>query len=193
MARVKLKFRMVSQVMGSGNGGLLVVTDKEGERQVAIPCDAETLEMFSARMDKPDDYKRRLPEVLVSIFTWQVDLNLEIMIDGVNDGSYHAMVVNCDTLEQTPINDCDAVLLNFLSKDNIPLYMEERLFLRQSTRFDATARGVAMPINSITDAMLEEALKKAVADENYELASQLNDEMKRRKLKDGNKEATEKA
>lgn len=184
---------MVSQVMGSGNGGLLVVTDKEGERQVAIPCDAETLEMFSARMDKPDDYKRRLPEVLVSIFTWQVDLNLEIMIDGVNDGSYHTMVINCDTLEQTPINDCDAVLLNYLSKDNIPLYMEERLFLRQSTRFDASARGVAMPINAITDNMLEDAFKKAVSEENYELASQLNAEIKRRKKRSGDTEVTKEA
>lgn len=184
---------MATEVVGKGNGGLLVLTDKQSERQVAIPCDADTLAAFSMRMDAGDDYSRSLPDVLVDILSWQTNLNLEIVFDGVRDGAYHAVVSNRDTLDQMPIRDSEAVLLNFISKDKIPLYMDEALFVRQSTRFDATARGVAMPINSITDAMLEEALKKAVADENYELASQLNDEMKRRKLKDGNKEATEKA
>ena len=39
----------------------------------------------------------------------------------------------------------------------------------------------SMPVNSVSIEALKEALKRAVEDENYELASQLRDEIERRK------------
>ena len=41
---------------------------------------------------------------------------------------------------------------------------------------------MALPVNTITDDMLKSALEKAIQEENYELASHLRDEMKRRNL-----------
>ncbi len=38
-----------------------------------------------------------------------------------------------------------------------------------------------MPVNAISGEMLQHAMKKAIEDEDYELASQLRDEQKRRK------------
>ena len=38
-----------------------------------------------------------------------------------------------------------------------------------------------MPVNSVNIEALQEALKRAVEEENYELASQLRDEIRRRK------------
>ena len=40
---------------------------------------------------------------------------------------------------------------------------------------------VSLPINSLNVALLKEALENAIREENYELASQLRDELKRRK------------
>ena len=53
---------------------------------------------------------------------------------------------------------------------------------RQSVPYQRSSNGVAMPLNAISNKMLQEALDKAVEDENYELASHLRDEMRRRKL-----------
>ena len=39
----------------------------------------------------------------------------------------------------------------------------------------------SIPVNSVSVEALKEALKRAVEDENYELASQLRDEIERRK------------
>ena len=52
--------------------------------------------------------------------------------------------------------------------------------MRQSVPFAEDARGMSLPVNSISDDMLHQALDRAVADENYELASCLRDEIKRR-------------
>ena len=52
---------------------------------------------------------------------------------------------------------------------------------KQSVKYVREASGVSIPVNTISDDMLQKALDKAIADENYELASHLRDEMKRRK------------
>jgi protein-arginine kinase activator protein McsA len=52
--------------------------------------------------------------------------------------------------------------------------------MRQSVPFREDARGMSIPVNSISEEMLQQALDRAVSEENYELASYLRDEMKRR-------------
>lgn len=181
MARIQLKFRMVSEVIGKGKGGILVLTDRESERQLVIPCDPDTLLSFTNRMDCKGDYSSSLPDVLVNILMGQTDLHLEVLFDSVKDGAYHAVLYNHDTQEKFPLKDTDGVMLNFISNGKIHMYMDEKLFMQQSTRYDAMAGAVALPINSISSAMLEEGIKNAIANEEYEMASQLSAELKRRK------------
>lgn len=123
-----------------------------------------------------------LADVMVKILEWQTELDLEIVIDNVKNGRYHAIISNRATLAQLPLRGEDAVLLNFISDDKIPLYMEQYLFEKQSSEFNANARGISLPVNAISDEMFKEALRKAIADENYELASKINEEVKRRGL-----------
>ena len=60
------------------------------------------------------------------------------------------------------------------------------LMNRQSVAYRENSRGVSLPVNTISDKMLQSALEKAILEENYELASHLRDEKKRRE-KNGNK------
>jgi hypothetical protein len=191
MARIQLKFRMVSEVMGKGKGGILVLTDRESERQLVIPCDPDTLLSFTNRMDRKGDYSSSLPDVLVNILMGQTDLHLEVLFDSVKDGAYHAVLYNHDTQEKFPLKDTDGVMLNFISNGKIHMYMDEKLFMQQSTRYDAMAGAVALPINSISSAMLEEGIKNAIANEEYEMASQLSAELKRRKQQHEDEEAAD--
>ena len=116
-----------------------------------------------------------LPEVLVRL----LPSDLEMLIVGVYEGQYQVMLVDTATGNSLRIRMSDAILLSIISK--IPLYIESRLMRRQSMAFDENATGVAIPINSMETDRLRIALKNAVEEENYELASQLRDEIKRRK------------
>lgn len=182
MARVKLTFNMATEVVGNKEGGLLIVTDQDETRQVAIPCDERTLSTFVHRLGNMGTDEQDLADVMVKILEWQTELDLEIVIDNVKNGRYHAIISNRATLAQLPLRGEDAVLLNFISDDKIPLYMEQYLFEKQSSEFNANARGISLPVNAISDEMLKEALRKAIADENYELASKINEEVKWRGL-----------
>lgn len=181
IARVRLVFRSVSEIVGSSDIGLLVLTDSAEQRQVALPCDTRTLSEFALRMDNTPLIDKLLPEVLWNLIHWQSDLRLEVHIDQLVDGKYQAMLSNVDTLDDIPISATDAVLLSFVSRGEIAVLMEESLFRRQSTVYDSEAVGVSLPVNTISDEMLQSALDKAVKNENYEMASHLRDEINRRK------------
>lgn len=179
--RVRLTFKSVSEIVGTEDIGLLVLTDSAEMRQVAIPCDKHTLNEFALRMEKLPIVDKLMPEVLWNVVQWQTDLRLEIHIDGLYEGKYQAVLSNENTLDEVAISVADAVLLSFISRGDIPVMMDEQLFMRQSTVYDRDAVGVSLPVNTISNDMLQSALDKAISNENYEMASHLRDEINRRK------------
>ncbi|MCD8210312.1 MAG: UvrB/UvrC motif-containing protein, partial [Prevotella sp.] len=72
-----------------------------------------------------------------------------------------------------------SLLLSLIS--NLKIYIREDIMRRQSVPYNENAKGVSLPVNTISDEMLQAALDKAIQDEDYELASHLRDEKKRRK------------
>ena len=178
MTRIKLFLQQATEVVGEEKEGLLILTDSFQERQIAIPCSSRMYEEFRLRMNK-SKHHAELSDVLFKVIKWQTDLSLELVIS-VDNGHYSAVLSNTDSLEQVPLEGAQAVLLNYISKDKIPLFMDERLFLKQSSVYDMKAQGVSLPVNTLSSSMLRKAMEKAIAAENYELASQLRDERTRR-------------
>ena len=62
----------------------------------------------------------------------------------------------------------------------LDMFIEEKLFYRQSMIFDETKEKISLPLNILSQEMLEEALNKAIIEEDFEVASCLRDELKRR-------------
>jgi bifunctional DNase/RNase len=187
MARLQLFFHQATEVVDSDNEGLIILTDPFQERQIAVPCDGAALEEFKKHADNVGAQSNQLIDVLLKVIRWQTNLDLEVVITGLNKGNYTAILSNVDTLDQVAISAPDAILLSYVGKNKIPLYIDETLFLKQSSPFDIRSEGVALPVNTLSMSMLRKALDKAISDENYELASQLRDEMERRKEKDQDK------
>lgn len=179
MDKVKLKFKSVSEIVGTEDIGLLIMTDDAETRQLSIPCDKGMLYQFGLRINRVPITHRLLPEVLCQVLSSQVDLKFEIFIHELIDGQYRAMLTEINTLEQYSLRASDAVLLSFIS--GIPLYIEAELMKKQSVPYHKESRGISIPINTISNEMLNSALDRAIKDENYELASHLRDEINRRK------------
>lgn len=180
MSRIRLFLQQASEVVGGNKDGLLVLTDSYQERQLVVPCQGRLLEEFKSRLDKHENHSGMI-DILLGVIDNQTSLSLSLLITSVENGAYRAVLNNEDTQKQISIGGVEAVLLNTISKDKIPLYIDEDLFLKQSSKFNMKAEGVALPVNALPVSMLEKTLGKAVAAENYELASQLRDELKRRK------------
>ena len=184
MTKERLIFKGVSEIVGTEDLGLLILTDEVKERQITVVCDKAMAVQLELRIKKIPITRIMLPEVLCNILKSNVGLNFELLIDNIIDGQYRTLLYDKDTMESRLIRASDAVLLSIVA--SIPLYIETGLMKRQSVMYNENAKGVSLPVNTISDEMLQSALDKAIADENYELASHLRDEKKRRNKKSGN-------
>ena len=62
----------------------------------------------------------------------------------------------------------------------MPIYATREVMQSQSAPYVKNAVRVPLPINVLSDKMIEEALEKAIQSEDYEMASSLRDELKKR-------------
>lgn len=177
--RTLLFIRHATEIVGGEGEGLIVLTDSDKVRQIVIPVDKSTLEWFKRPSQSNKERYKHLPDILVKVLDTE-QVVLEIDIDSINNGIYQALLTNPQTLDQYSIDIADAIMLNKISNGNIPLYIDDGLFLKQSSPYDETMKGVSMPINVLSDSMLKKALKDSVDKENYELAALIQSEMKKR-------------
>lgn len=184
MTKERLIFKGVSEIVGTEDLGLLILTDEAKERQITIVCDKAMAVQLELRIKKIPITRIMLPEVLCRMLKNNGGLDYELLIDNIIDGQYRTILYDKETMDTLLIRSSDAVLLSIVA--NIPLYIEAGLMRRQSVMYNENAKGVSLPVNTISDEMLQAALDKAIADENYELASHLRDEKKRRTKKDDN-------
>ena len=64
---------------------------------------------------------------------------------------------------------------------NSALWVQRQAFERQAKINSSGEQNMALPITAMNDKLLDEALKAAVADENFELASVLHKELSKRR------------
>lgn len=178
--KIRLKFKSVSEIVGSTNLALLVLTDVQEQKQISIVCEQTMALQLSLRASHSPLSKTFLPEVLWQALSLHSDSQFEVLINGLVDGQYRAIFYDTATLTPISIGVSDAVLLSLIG--DVPLYIEESLMYRQSVSFRDGSEGIAIPVNTLNIEMLKDALDKAIENENYELASHLRDEMRRRKI-----------
>lgn len=175
MKRVPLRFENLQQIAGDEKLAVVILTDEARQRALSVVCDADMCRQLLMRLRGNKDVCRTmLPEALLQLLPSEY----EMTIVGVYNGQYQVMLMDMKSGESVRVRTSDGVLLSIIS--SIPLYIEERLMARQSVPFDEHAKGVSIPINAMETQRLKAALKEAVEEENYELASQLRDEIRRR-------------
>lgn len=178
MKRTLLKFENIQQVVGSDDISVIQLTDEERRRSLSIVCDEQMTRQIMLRLQSPDKCGQLLPESLTKMLPGKY----ELMIYGLHDGQYQVVLADSEFERNVRIRISDAVLLNIIA--GYPLYIEETLMQKQCAPFKANARGVAIPINTIDSQRLNKVLQNAIDEENYEFASQVRDEIKRRSKKD---------
>lgn len=174
MKRLQLRFENIQEIVGGDHLSVIMLTDEARKRAISLICDEVMTHQILMRLQARDTCKNMLPEALVGMLPGQY----EMMIYGVHDGQYQVVLADKEFEKSQRIRISDAILLSIIS--GYPIYIEETLMNQQSMPFEEHARGVAIPINTMDKKRLNFALEQAIHNENYELASKLRDEIKRR-------------
>ena len=182
MALVRLYFKGVSEIVASDEVGLLTLMDEAKTRQLSILCDAASVYQFGLRVKGAEVTPRLAPEVLWQVISRNLDMRFEVIINDLVDGQYKTLLFMPDILQAIPVRASDGVLITYIS--GMPILIEERLMLRQSIPYTDSETGISVPVNVISNEMLLKALDKAVEEEDYEKASEIRDELRRREGKD---------
>ena len=180
MERISLRYRSLSEIVGSADGmSIITLTDDSEERALNIICDKTMAAQLQLRSEQVTICKSLLPEVLTAMLQEYVDLkDLEITVYDIRDGQYLVSLMNSDNYFIRQIRMSDAILLHVIS--NIPISIDKKLMQAQSVPFRPNVERVSIPINVLETDKLREELGKAVEEEDYRLASYINEELKRR-------------
>lgn len=177
--KIKLKVKGLSTVTEVEGQALLMLTDEQETRLLTMFCDHMISDQIELRLSPSPANNTMLPEVLGGVLMSQFGAKMELVINDVHEGVYRAALTNCETYQQRSMRACDAVLLH-MACPQIPLYASFHIMTRQSVPFKKDSNGVALPFNAINSELLQKALNQAIAEENYEAASRIRDELKNR-------------
>ena len=178
MSLVRLVFKQVAEITSAKEVGLIILIDEDGRRQLSIIADKAMVFQLGLRQSKVEIREKLLPEVLWQVISRNLDMRYQIVINDLVDGQYKTLLYMPDILQAIPIRASDAVLLSLVS--GIPILIEENLLMRQGVPYQEGDVRVAVPVNILSGEMLKKALDKALEEEDYEKASELRDELRRR-------------
>ncbi len=187
---IKLIIQGVTDIPAVPDTSVILLTDEKSERTISVVCNKFYNRQIAIRRDKyvgseqarsmaRKTLDKSLPEVLVGLLTQSSPCNYRVVIESVKDGSYQSVVENGDEMDiYLEVNTPDALLISYASDDKIPVYILEDLWYKQSTPyFGDNAPGISLPLNTLSEELLKDALDKCIADEQYEAAKQIKDEL----------------
>lgn len=181
--KVQVQFDSVSEIVGSSQYGIILLKDVEGRRQFTIICDRAMAVQIELHAKQLPITSIMLPDVFCRIIKESCGVELEIVVTGLVDGHYSTVLRNSNTQETFAIRASDAVLAHV--SGGIPMYVEEKLMTKQSVDYvSSKTNSVAIPNNTLSSDMLKDALDKAILEENYEFATLLQNEQRRRLKKE---------
>lgn len=170
-----------------GNMSIVSLVSDDETRQLTFICDRCFIDKYELHDDDPDKqngrHSRLLPEVLLRVIDTIDDSlvgDLCVIITGISDGEYQSHLIAGDNRICFPIKLVDAVLLSKIS--SVRLYVRKDVLVRQGSVYSKDdIYTKSMPISILPASKLNNALDKALRDEDYRLAKVLSDELKKRK------------
>ena len=179
---VELKIHDMSTTLYPADAYALVLEEVEGGRKLPIiigHLEAQAIKVMMVKYQAP----RPLTHDLFPTLTMHLGADLKkIVIYKAKDGVFYSYLYFDKDGEEFKIDarTSDAVALALRYK--CPMYTTEKIM--ESEHLHDLGKGkFSVPITSVSLQMLEEALQSAIEKEEYEQASQLRDEIRKRKEK----------
>ena len=178
--KTELKIQEISRGISNTEMYILILREVNGTRKLPILLQKEEAQILSAEMRPFQSQKNTLLQCMRKITSVYGIIIEDMLINDVVKGKYMSQVTCYQNgqMEKIKASAFDGILiaLNY----RCPIYIRTGLLERQVFPTPSND-SISLPINTLSIELLEEALYRAVECENYELASQLRDEINRRK------------
>lgn len=163
------------------DANVLMLKEKEGERRVMLVISQYEAQGIASSL-KDLEIERPLTHDLFESITTAFDINLKyIVINRAAHGTYYShLCYERDGVERfidARTSDAIAIALRV----NVPMYIEEDLLEVCCIQND-TEGIYSIPVTFANNTTLKNALNRAIADEDYELAAHLKNEIKARRM-----------
>lgn len=177
---VELKIEGLTRGRELRDAYILVLGAKDDNRYYPVLVSHEGFRQISAALNGHDYTCSHLMNRLVT----RVGMSLiGVRLMQPHDGETHALIdfelVNEVVTLSAPVAEAIVAAL----EAGAPIWVQRALFDSQ-TQHHGPGGNMALPISAMADQLLEQALRSAVEEENYELAGVLDGELKRRKRHD---------
>lgn len=180
---VELKIHDMSTTLYPADAYALVLEEVDGGRKLPIIIGQQEAQAIKVMMMKYQ-LPRPLTHDLFQTLTMHLGVTLkQIVIYKAKDGVFYSYLYFDKEGEEIKIDarTSDAVALALRYK--CPMYTTQSI-MESEHLHDMGEGKFSVPISSVSLQMLEEALQSAIEKEEYEQASQLRDEIRKRKEKE---------
>lgn len=183
--KIELKVLNLSKSLPQAHAYALLLKELEGTRQLPIiigPPEAQAIAFSLKGITPPRPFTH---DLLVNAFdACRIDL-VEVIIYRVVEGVFYSYLFFDKEGEIIRIDSRTSDAVALAMRFGCPIYTTEEILKKESVKWE-DGGPVSVPITVVNETMLKDVLEKAVHDENYELASQIRDEMRRREQGDLN-------
>lgn len=195
MKKVRLEIIGLSQSQIQETSYALVLGDEAGERRLPIIIGAWEAQAIALKLENMPT-QRPLTHDLFKSVADAFDIRLvEVVINNLQEGIFYSVLVCEKDGERVEIDSRTSDAIALALRFDCPIYTYDFILasagiaassLRRVSEEeeDAENEKTEDSIESMTTRQLKARLKEAVESENYELASRIRDELKRRKASD---------
>lgn len=186
MNEIELKIYGMSSTIHPAEAYALVLEEVNGERKLPIiigQTEAQSIKVTMMQYDMPRPLTHDLMCSLMQTFGAYLE---KIVIYKVKDGVFYSYlyIVKDGVTHEIDARTSDAIALALRCKS--PIYTLSHIMDNEQMR-DMGDGSFALSVNMVSIDILRDALDKAVESENFEQASKLRDEIRRREEEDKTK------
>lgn len=173
-----LLIKSVSEILGIKDVALVSLVNATETRQIVVSCELEMRDLIMKYMTDRLETQMLFPSVVNDILATRDKSSLEVRINGVKDGVYQTEIYDRLTQKSFPIRCSDGIFMSVACK--LHIYASAEVMRLHSIPYVTGATKVGLPLSVLSEKLLKNSLQMAIETENYEMASNLRDELNKR-------------
>lgn len=183
MFEYKLVYKGIFSIPEACDACVITLTDEMETRAITVVADNAVAEELKAHQQEQLETEDHLVDVLNQVMCEDGadNFSFRVLIRGHRERGYLAALINSKNGKVRNLRVGEAILFAVVS--GCPMYTTLDVLRNFATPYSKDVMSIAIPVLNLPTSLLQVALDKAIEEENYEGASFIRDEMKRREGK----------